>query len=111
MADLVLTGRVTKDARAHISRAGHWQISLEFTPHTGPRGKPRRYLVVKDYGSGEASGYVCRNQAKRLANGVRVRVHAAGEDDARGRSVLAGVDRIDTPDLPPPTSYLERQDR
>jgi hypothetical protein len=110
MSDVVITGRVTKDSRPHVLHDGTWQLSVEFSPAAGPKGKPRRYLAVKDYGSGNAAGYACKGVARQLRRGVRVRVYAAGEDESRGRSVLAAVDRIEAPDMPAPGAYLEKAD-
>ncbi len=106
MNALIVTGRLTADARAHITRGESWQLSLELSPPAGPKGKPRRYLAVKDYGTGVAAAFACKGQARYLSRGVLVRVHAAAEDEMRGRSVLSGVDRIEAPDIPP--TYTEK---
>jgi hypothetical protein len=92
---LAITARLLADARAAVTRDGHWLLTLELAPPAGPRGKPRLYVAVRDYGTGEAAAIACKSRARELTFGALVRVHAAGEDEARGRSVLAGVDHIE----------------
>lgn len=104
-------GTLIDDARAAIGRDHIWQLRVEFSPPASTQGKPRRYVAVKTYGTGQAAALVCRSLANHLRRGVNVRVHAATEDDRRGRSWLMGVDRIEAPDMPSPTQYLAKDDQ
>ena len=84
-----------------MRRGGEWQMSFELQPPAGPGGKPRTYRVVQVYGEGHAAGFAARSRAQALRRGVRVLVHAAGEDAARGFSALAPVLKVETPDFTP----------
>lgn len=106
----VRQGRLLADARAYVSNQ-RYLLRVEFSPPSSGSGKPRRYVAVKDYGRGGAASVVASRMANTLRRGVMVRVHAATEDDRRGRSVLEGVERIEAPDLPPPTQYLAKDDQ
>jgi hypothetical protein len=110
MSDVLRQGRLTDDARAGIARDGGWQLRVEFSPPHTPTGRARRYVAVKQYGSGEAAALVCKHAARSLKRGVLVRVHAAAEDDKRGRSWLHDVQRIEAPDMPPP-AWVGRNDK
>jgi hypothetical protein len=103
-------GRLLDDARAYVS--GHsYLLRVEFSPPSTGHGKPRRYVAIKDYGQGAAASIVTARMASTLRRGVLVRVQAATEDDRRGRSVLEGVERIEAPDMPPPTRFLAKDDQ
>ncbi len=102
MAAVDITGHLLRPAEARRTQAGEWQLHIELAPPPGPKGKPRTYRAHKVFGTGEAAALACRWRASQLQRGVRVRVQAAGEDEARGASLLGPLEWLDAPDLQHP---------
>lgn len=99
MAPIVVTATMQADARAQITRAGHWQLALEAAALRPCAGRVAQVRAVVPYGTGEAAAVACRNRANTLRRGVRVVLHAGAWWARAGRMVLDEIDHLETPDL------------
>ena len=99
MSALVLSGLLAADARAMRTTDGTYVLQVKVSLPGGAKGKPVTVQATKQYGTGEAAGYACKNRAYHLKRGVPVTLRGATLAWLRGEALLGGLDHIEAPDL------------
>lgn len=99
MSILVLTGRLSEDARCACTTDGQHIVSAEFALPTPAVGRAVLVRIKKAFGSGNAAGYAASARARQLRRGVLVQVGCNRVGMSRGGLLLSDLDYLHTPDI------------